>query len=81
MKLSAAMRSNLAELAQIADTNYGEASWGPESPGEWRCAEALERRGLLRRNVSRGRRPFSLTPEGLEAGRAALPRTHAKEDR
>lgn len=59
--LTPTMRRHLRELA-----SYGrDAGWGPESPGEWRCAEALERRGLLRRNVSRGAgRPFSFTETG-----------------
>lgn len=67
--LTPTMRKNLEELAEIADRNYGDAFWGPETPGEWRCAEALERRGYLKRHVSGGGRPFELTPEGYDAVR------------
>jgi hypothetical protein len=63
-RLTPTMRRHLRELAEIGP----EAAWGPESSGEWRCAEALERRGLLQRNVSRGSRPFALTSEGYAIG-------------
>lgn len=76
MTLSPTMRRHLAELAAIGR----EAAWGPESSGEWRCAEALERRGLLQRNVSRGSRPFSLTRDGYEAGLAASRERQADEN-
>ena len=63
--LTPAMERNLRELAE-----YGrEAGWGPESSGEWRCAEALARRGLLKRNVSEGYKPFSFTDEGYAVAR------------
>lgn len=61
-RLSRTMERHLRELAALGP----EAGWGPVNAGEWRCAEALERRGLLRRNVSQGMRPFSFTPEGYE---------------
>jgi len=58
----------VGELARIAEANHGEAAWHPESPGEWRCAEALVRRGLLSRQAQRGRKPFTLTAHGMEVG-------------
>jgi hypothetical protein len=64
MNLSPTMRRHLRELADIGP----EAAWGPASVGEWRCAEALERRGLVTRNP-RGPRPFVITPKGYEVGR------------
>lgn len=66
--LSAAMRSHLTALAAIAEGNYGEAYWWPETSGEWRCAEALVRRGLLRSNPNRGQQPFALTKKGYDVG-------------
>lgn len=64
--LTAAMRRHLAELASVANS-HGEAGWHPETPGEWRCAEALVRRGLLSRQAKRGEQPFRITRAGLEA--------------
>jgi len=71
--LTSAMRRHLSELVEIANA-HGEAFWHPESAGEWRCAEAMVRRGLLSRQVERGKQPFVLTRAGLEA--AELTRVH-----
>lgn len=64
-RLTAAQRRHLSELKEIAARNHGEAYWYPNSAGEWRCAEALSRRGLLERHF----RPhaFAVTAAGLEA--------------
>lgn len=64
LHLTPTMRRHLRELAELGP----EAGWGPQSSGEWRCAEGLERRGLLDRNVSRGYKPFGLTKFGFEVG-------------
>ena len=65
-RLTSTMKRHLRELADIGP----EAGWGPGSPGEWRCAEALARRGLLKRNASKNYKAFSITAEGYEVGRA-----------
>jgi len=64
--LTGAMRRHLSELAGVANPD-GEAFWRPENAGEWRCAEAMERRGLLSRQIKRGQQPFALTRAGREA--------------
>lgn len=56
-KLSPAMRRNLVALL---DAPY----WHPSSPGEWRCAEALSRRGLLDHIPSSGFPPYELNAKG-----------------
>jgi hypothetical protein len=65
LPLTPTMKHRLREMAGVGP----ECAWGPESPGLWRCAEALVDRGLLQRNVGRGGRPFSLTAKGYEVGR------------
>lgn len=65
-RLTPAQVKHLGELVEIADAGHGEAHWQPSTPGEWRCAEALARRGFLSLNVS-GWRRFSLTVIGREA--------------
>lgn len=66
--LTPTMEHHLREMAAVGP----ECAWGPESSGLWRCAEALVDRGLLRRNVSRGSRPFTLTPKGYEVGQRLI---------
>jgi hypothetical protein len=64
-RLTSAQKRHLLELLTIYESR-GSAAWGPESPGEWSCARALERKGLLSRNVSRGHLPYTLTERGRE---------------
>jgi hypothetical protein len=54
------MRRHLREL-------LAAPYWGPETPGEWQTARALERRGYLHRTADRGKRPYSLTEAGRQA--------------
>ena len=60
-KLSEAQERNLLELL---DAPY----WHPSTPGEWAVARALERRGLLKRNVSSSAPPYELNDAGRAAG-------------
>ena len=71
--LTPAMRKHLSELASVAKN--GEAFWRPETAGEWRCAEAMKRRGLLARQIKRGQQPFALTKAGLEAAEVTTVKT------
>lgn len=52
----------LRHLLELLDCRY----WWPRDSGEWSVARALERRGLVRRNVKRGDPPYELA----DAGRA-----------
>lgn len=58
-KLTEAMKRNLVELLPAP-------YWHPSTPGEWRCAEALVRRGLLTRTPTAGTQPFELNARGRE---------------
>lgn len=59
-RLTVAQARNLRELADIAERGHGEAYWHPETPGEWACARALARKGLVTHNPSRGVQPYTL---------------------
>lgn len=62
--LSKAMKNYL-----VAMTMLGEGSlWQPESAGQWRTAEGLERRKLVRRYGA----TFKLLPKGYELGSRVL---------
>lgn len=54
------MRRHIAELEAIARGSIDRvAFWTPAGSGEWRCAAALERRGLIQREASRGGHAYS----------------------
>jgi hypothetical protein len=64
VKLSDAQRRHLIELL---DAPY----WHPANAGEWACAQALERKGLLNHHVARGQKPYELNAEGRRVALAA----------
>lgn len=78
-RLTPAMLRNLSELAEIAGRNQGEAYWYPAGSGEWRTANALRARGLLKQEFGSGvgGSCFSITEAGYEA---ASPRQQLSEE-
>lgn len=66
LRLSPEMRRHLLEMAALGDG----AGWGPQTAGEWQVARALERRGLLKTNVTRGWMPYGITALGMRVAGA-----------
>jgi len=63
--LTNAMKRHLLELRSAP-------FWSPANSGEWACARALHRRGLLISHPGRGSQPYELSPMGrAEADRLA----------
>jgi hypothetical protein len=59
--LSPAAKQHLRELL---DAPY----WLPQTAGEWAIARALERRGFVGYDPTRGHQPYALTERGRAAG-------------
>jgi hypothetical protein len=57
VKLSEAMKRHLIELVEAP-------YWNPASAGEWACARALERRGLVDCEIAFGRLTYVLNKRG-----------------
>lgn len=62
--LSKAMKNYLVSMVELGDGSL----WQPESAGQWRTAEGLERRKLVRRYGA----TFKLLPKGYEVGSRVL---------